>query len=602
MARDYALWTCSRFLVLLVGLLLAGVSQANSVDTGGMQELRFQRVMEDSEAIKKNASALMTVVQDNSGFMWFGGENGLARFDGLQFKRYEPSPEPGAPPSNIVRDLLIDHDGVMWIATDRGLCRYVEREDRFDVFRPVLDDPTTLPHNVITSLALDQHNRLIVGTGSGISIFSADRSRFASFPLTAGTQAVTFVLDTFVDSKNRIWVGTRDYGLFLLDQDGDVLRHFVAAVGNPGALQSDVVKSVEEDQFGRIWVGTYGGGVSRLNEGERDFTSYLADPSDPHAIGSNTIWDIFLDSADVLWLSTDQGGLARYQVDSDSFVHYRHSAFDRNTLASNQVQAIYEDRERNLWITTFPDGINFYDRSHSEVTNYTQRQNDLNSLSSSAVLDFMQTADGLLWIGTENGLNLFDMDQRRFVRRYVRDPSSRAGLQANAGVEEHHVRAGRTRGRLLPDVREADPGSSVCVERGELPGTLGHVEQPDPVVVVACRPEVRVVVPRSEQRVRDVQATPVERELEHLWPAVQLASGVARLAEQPAEPQAAFANGAMAHCLDFDDRTPWGGAFEQFGRASGICACCVRPPHRMASPNGRGARIASLADISRMPE
>lgn len=224
MARNCAFWVCGLLLALFGGWLLTGAQFARAAVTD-VPELRFQRVMEDSEAIKKNASALMTVVQDPSGFMWFGGENGLARFDGLQFKRYEPSPEPGAPPSNVVRDLLIDQDGVMWAATDRGLCRYVEREDRFDVFRPVLNDPTTLPHNVITSLALDQRNRLIVGTGSGISIFSADRSSFTNFPLTVGTQAVTFVLDTFVDSKNRIWVGTREHGLFLLSQDGEIVRH-----------------------------------------------------------------------------------------------------------------------------------------------------------------------------------------------------------------------------------------------------------------------------------------------------------------------------------------------------------------------------------------
>lgn len=427
MANEGIRQISGRLLALLGGLLLAGLSAAADV-----QELRFQRVQEGSEAIKKNASALMSIVQDRSGFMWFGGENGLARFDGLQFKPYEPSPEPGALSSNVVRDLLIDHDGILWAATDRGLGRYVEREDRFDVFRPVLDDPTSLPHNVVTSLAVDQHNRLIVGTGSGISILSADRRRFTHFPLTVATQAVTFVLDTFVDSKNRIWVGTRDYGLFLLAQDGNIIRHFLASSGSRGALQSDMVKSIEEDAFGRIWVGTYGGGVSRLNEGERDFTTYLADPTDPNAIGSNTIWAIFRDSADVLWLSTDQGGLARYQEAGDRFVHYRHSAFDRHTLVSNQVQAIYEDREHNLWVTTFPEGIHFYDRSHSEITNYTHREDNPNSLSNSAVLDFMQTADGLLWIGTENGLNLFDLEQRRFVHHYTRDPSSPQGLQANA--------------------------------------------------------------------------------------------------------------------------------------------------------------------------
>jgi two-component system sensor histidine kinase ChiS len=391
--------------------------------------LRFQRLMEVSEAAKKYTSALMSVAQDPTGFMWFGGENGLARFDGVQFKRYEPSPEPGGPPSNVVRALLVDKAGVLWVATDRGLCRYLAEYDRFEVFRTVPDDPHSLAHNVVTSLAVDHQNRLVLGTGSGISLLDESRTRFENLPLTAGAEAVTFVLKTFVDSKNRIWVGTREFGLFLLSADGQVVRHYTASPGVSDALQSDVVKAIEEDQFGRIWVGTYGGGLSRLNEGERNFTNYLADPLDPGAIGSNTIWDIYKDSADDLWISTDQGGLARYQIEQDRFAHYRHSALDNNSLASNQVQAIYEDREKNLWITTFPKGINFYDRSHGQVTNYTHRQGDPDSLSHSAVLDFMQTADGLLWVGTENGLNLFDLEQRRFVGRHLRTPG---GLQANS--------------------------------------------------------------------------------------------------------------------------------------------------------------------------
>lgn len=391
--------------------------------------LRFQRLMDGSEAAKKYTAALMSVAEDPTGFMWFGGENGLARFDGVQFKHYEPSPELGGPPSNVVRALLVDKDGVLWVATDRGLCRYLAEFDRFEVFRTVPDDPHSLAHNVVTSLAVDRRNRLVLGTGSGISVLDESRTRFENLPLTAGTEAVTFVLKTFVDSKNRIWVGTREYGLFLLSAEGELVRRYIASPGTPDALQSDVVKAIEEDQFGRIWVGTYGGGVSRLNEGERTFTNYLADPQDSGAIGSNTIWDIYKDSADALWISTDQGGLARYEVEQDRFVHFRHSALDNNSLASNQVQAIYEDREKNLWITTFPKGINFYDRSHSQVTNFSHRQGDPDSLSHSAVLDFMQTTDGLLWIGTENGLNLFDVEQRRFVGRHLRKTG---GLRANS--------------------------------------------------------------------------------------------------------------------------------------------------------------------------
>ena len=55
---------------------------------------------------------------------------------------------------------------------------------------------------------------------------------------------------------------------------------------------------------------------------------------------------------------------------------------------------------------------------------------------------------------------------------------------------------------------------------------------------------VELVVPARVERVGDVQPAPVERELDHLRSAAQLAAGVGRLAEQPAEPQAAGQAGA----------------------------------------------------------
>lgn len=395
-------------------------------------ELRFQRVFDGTETIKSNASSLTSIVQDKTGFMWFGGENGLARFDGVQFKLYQQSDLPGGLPSSYVRDLILDKKGELWIATDRGLCRYYPETESFEVFRPDPNNPQSIAHNVVTTMTLDNDNNLILGTATGISILDPERKVFTNDPLSSSEDSLTFVLDVMVDTKNRLWVASRDHGLFLLDHERRLVRQYYSEQSNPKALQSDTVKAIEEDQFGRIWVGTYGGGVSRINEGERSFTTYLFEPEKVGSIGSNTIWDIYLDSEDTLWFATDQGGLASYQPSEDNFKHFKYSAFDKTTLTSNQVRTIYEDHEDNLWVATFPNGINFYDRNHSHVSNFTHIDGDLNSLSNSAVLDFLQTSDGVLWVGTEDGLNMFDLEKQRFIGRHVKDPKAKNGLQANA--------------------------------------------------------------------------------------------------------------------------------------------------------------------------
>lgn len=422
-----AAWCRGQWLTvgLCLGLLVGGVDAAAA---GAGPELRFQRVLEGTETIKQNASALTSITQDRTGFMWFGGENGLARFDGVRFKRYDHHHQRGGLPSNHVRDLAMDAEGVMWVATDRGLCRYYPEVDRFEVFKPSSDLVNSLPHNVVTSIAVGRHNHLVLGTGHGISLFSPDRATFTHISLATDSRKRTFVYDTFVDSKNRIWVGSRDNGLYLLSPQGQLIRHFRADPSDSSALQSDTIKAIEEDQFGRIWVGTYGGGLSRLREGERDFVNYLHDAQQKGSIGSNTIWDIYLDSDDQLWISTDQGGLALYQQQADRFVHFRASIHDRFTLSSNQVRTIFEDRDRNLWIANFPNGINFFDRAHSQVNNFTHKHGVVDSLSHSAVLDFLQTSDGILWIGTEEGLNQFDVSKQKFVGRFTHAD----GLHANS--------------------------------------------------------------------------------------------------------------------------------------------------------------------------
>lgn len=413
---------------LCAWLILALISLSAKAD------LRFDRLFTDAEAAGQGVGAIRVIVQDDHGFIWLGGENGLARYDGVRLKRYVNNPRvAGTLTSSYVRDIQIDHQGVMWIATDLGLCRYNEATDDFTAFLAG-EGEDSISHNVVMSLALDAHNNLYLGTANGLNVFNASRSHFQYHfpqPSEVGDTGANAIQDVFIDSQSRIWLGTGELGLARFYPEGGRYELYQHNKNNPQSITSDSIRDIAEDDQGQLWIGTYGGGVSRMNTEAGTFHNYRHDPADPTSIGSNAIWDIFQDGEGVVWLATDPGGLARYNADTDSFTHYRHSPYDRDSLSSNVVRTIFEDRQQDLWVGTFPSGVNFYSRAISKFTNYMHKPDDPESLSHSAVLSFLQDRDGIIWIGTEGGLDSFDPVSKRFTRHNLR-PGEPGGLRANA--------------------------------------------------------------------------------------------------------------------------------------------------------------------------
>lgn len=424
-------FTLRRILICLAAL---------SVFTPAWAELRFDRLFTDAEAAGQGVGAVRAIVQDEYGFIWFGGENGLARYDGVRLKRYFNDPRvPNTLTSSYVRDLQIDHDGVMWIATDLGLCRYNIKTDDFTAYFQG-QGRASISHNVVMSLTLDAHNNLYLGTGNGLNILGPERDYFEYHfpqPEQIGDTGANSIQDVFIDSQQRIWLGTGESGLVQFDLETATYRFFQHDKDDPLSIVADSIRDIEEDRQGRLWIGTYNGGISRMDIERGIFRNYRHDPGDPISIGSNTVWDIFQDSEGVLWFGTDPGGLARYDEATDAFEHYRHSPYNRDSLSSNVVRTIFEDQQHDLWVGTFPSGVNYYSRAIRSFRNYKHKPDDRNSLSHSAVLSFKEDRDGLIWIGNEGGLDSFDPVTRTFTRHNLR-PGEPGGLKANAvlSIEE----------------------------------------------------------------------------------------------------------------------------------------------------------------------
>jgi len=75
-------------------------------------------------------------VQDRSGFLWFGTQDGLDRYDGYNFKVFRHVPGQSGSLSGVyVRKLFIDHTGALWVGCDRALDKFDPVTETFTHFR-----------------------------------------------------------------------------------------------------------------------------------------------------------------------------------------------------------------------------------------------------------------------------------------------------------------------------------------------------------------------------------------------------------------------------------------------------------------------------------
>ncbi len=412
-----------------VGVLFSGWLGLQCLGAGA-EELRFKRLMDESSGMASTIGATTGIIQDQWGFIWIAGENGILRYDGVTTKRYAHAPHAISLNSNYVRHLVLDHDGVLWAGTDLGLCWLDHKIDNFRCFVHDPGDPASLTGNTISALALHDDNRLFVGTNNGVNILNADRSRFTSLfdVLPNGDPHPLSQVSALLLDGDTLWIGTRDAGFSMYDLQMQTLRSFPYLEGKWRSVQFPHVRHFMIDHQQRLWIATYGGGVTRFDPAEDVFTHYRQNPQSNKSLASDVVWQVYQDSSNDIWVATDGGGLARYDERTDNFTVFRHNPYNLNSLSSDQIRMVYEDRHKNLWIGNFPAGISFLDRAAQVFTTWSYQPDNPNSLSESAILSLLEDSEGVIWIGTENGLNSYDPRTQKF-QRYMPNLLDETSLQ-----------------------------------------------------------------------------------------------------------------------------------------------------------------------------
>ncbi len=388
------------------------------------EQVHFRRLSEGLSQATVN-----TIVQDRRGFMWFGTQDGLNRFDGYSFTifRHNPS-DTNSIPDNYIWTMAEDGNGRLWIGTlNNGLCRYDPERGEFRNFRHVPGDSNSLSNNNVTALCRGADGQILVGTwGGGLQKYDPGHNRFMQ--LQPANRRVRCL---YRGRGGVLWVGTWE-GLDLIDSGGAAIAHFVHDAHDPASLSGDRIISLCEDEAGVMWVGTFDSGLNRFDRERRKFVRLAHGAGGARTPGSDAIRCMTEDGRGRLWIGTLDAGVDRLDPARGVFSHFTSDAFNRDGLSSNRVFSMCRDRTGAIWIGTGDAGINRYDPLAHEFARFARDPSEPASLSSNVVRAILESARGDLWVGTfGGGLNRRLPGQEGFIH-YAHDRLNSSGPESQA--------------------------------------------------------------------------------------------------------------------------------------------------------------------------
>ena len=168
-------------------------------------------------------SQINSIYQDSNGFMWISTENGLSRFDGINFSTFRSDRSlPTSIASNMVLTTFEDSHKVFWVGTSAGLQIFNSEYNSFTTV-PLASEayPQSGQHiSSITEISVEEQNKILVTT-SGDKIFILD---IVTHEMDTELQSAInsalpsdFVNGAFTDSQNRLWLALEDGGLMTYD-------------------------------------------------------------------------------------------------------------------------------------------------------------------------------------------------------------------------------------------------------------------------------------------------------------------------------------------------------------------------------------------------
>lgn len=456
-------------LMALGGSVCAEVGVPIALPIVAARDIRFRRV-----SLEMAHGRVGQMIQDNQGFIWFGTQDGLQRYDGYSLRafRHDPSNSKSLGGSNIyalfkdregkiwigvdkrldcfdpvsevfthiqldpavyegwVSHITEDRDGIFWFSTNHGLTRYDRKTGRAVRFEHSEGDPSSLGGSQVRETLAAKDGALWVATTESVDLFDRQSGKvLLHFPLPLRTAAERPHSEVSLceDHAGAIWVAfSFGQGLAAVDRRAEKLVYYSLGAASSDKEPLPGLRTIHEDGDGILWLGTAGHGLLKLNRERNEFAQYRNDPIDGDTLSSDQVVSFLEDREGNAWVGTTGGGVNWFQRHPLPFVRYRHEPGNPNSLESDYTSAIHQDRDGNLWVGS----MRVLTRINPQTGKFHFYRNagGPGEISTTWVISIAEDQAGHLWFGTiDGGLNRFDTKTETF-KAYRHDPTDPRSL------------------------------------------------------------------------------------------------------------------------------------------------------------------------------
>jgi len=341
-----------------------------------------------------------SILQDKRGFLWFGTEDGLNRYDGRYISYYRHiHDDKNTLSGNIISDLYEDKEGIIWIATlDGGMTRYDYRRkpsEQFKQYRHNIHDPTGIPENGISQIVEDSHGYLWLGTSGSFAVRFNKKTEKFDTPIKRGTRCV---MALEIADHDTLLVGRAGGGLMKIN------TRTLTYIDNPeyknlyANLPHSSITALYTDKRGSIWMGSWDKSVYRISNNSLRET-VIGSEFQKHGIPKDDYVSFAEDANGLIWMAGKTSGITLYDVHTKNIFNLRHDPHKEGTLSDDHINTIYRDRAGIMWVGT-DNGVNMFNPLFSPFVQHKLPKAAADIL----IYDFYKAQNGDLLIGTSNGI------------------------------------------------------------------------------------------------------------------------------------------------------------------------------------------------------
>jgi len=289
----------------------------------------------EKEGIK--GKQISAILQDSKGTFWFGTDEGLTIFKnpGSIFKNPEfYNTSNNKIPEDRIRFLKEDKNGTIWIAGEKTVVSKSASSSNFDYNLYI--NGYIRQNNFITAMVIDKQNSIWIGTINGLFVYDIDSDAISQFSEESGL-ASDDISSLFVDSRARVWIGSKQKGLTVFDPVDTLFIN----IKEP----SDFTPiSVTESSDNKIWVGTQ-------SEGILVFDNYTLEKQYRSTDGllNDYITSLYSAINENIYIGTSSG-LNKYNPKEQRFSSY--SSKTGFTGIEVKKNAGFVDKDGNIWLGT----------------------------------------------------------------------------------------------------------------------------------------------------------------------------------------------------------------------------------------------------------